>query len=337
MYICYATSNEYCEYTGISLLSFLKNGNGQYVDKIFVLDYGIQPDNKAKLESIIREYGLAVEYIHAKIILEKLQVELGLQSFRSSMATYSRAFIDYIIPDYVDELLYIDSDTIVNADIKDIFKVDMSDKVIAGTVSLELYDGKHPVKEFPLLSGNQLYIGCGIVLYNLKLWRERNCRELIRDVCLKKSEARFADQTVINNAIPEKWLGILPTKFNYFGHTISPASEKITLHAGGWYTEEEIQDAIHNPVFIHYKGGPLVRPWFEGCKSRRTQEYLYYKSLSPWSHTPLISPKGSVQRMSVREQIEHRYAKIAIKQKYYFVERVLHLLIRLEIFLRKAS
>ena len=53
--ICYASSNEYAPYTGISLFSCLEN-NADIVDKVFILSFGIDDDNKEKLRSVVENH-----------------------------------------------------------------------------------------------------------------------------------------------------------------------------------------------------------------------------------------------------------------------------------------
>lgn len=330
IYVCYSSSDEYAEYTGVSLLSLLDNGNGQYISKIFMLDYGIKDVNRRKIQSIVDNFGLAIEYINALDILNSLQKQLDIKNFRSSLATYSRAFIDCILPSYVDKVLYIDSDTVINGSISELLNERYSEKAISGAVCLELYDGLHTVKEFPLLTGNKIYIGCGIVLYNLEIWRREGCQEKIKETCARLRNPRFADQTVINNAIPEQWIGILPPKFNYSGHAESKPSEKITLKAGGWYSRSEIDEAMNDPVIIHFKGGALVRPWYEGCASRMGHLYEYYKHKSPWSESPLIPLEIAYSKMSKSERIDYKYSKIAIKCRFRLFERMVYFMARVE-------
>ena len=59
--------------------------------------------------AIVCAYMLFYLFVTRK--LNTIKERLGIASFRSSLATYSRAFIDQIIPDNVCRLLYIDSDT----------------------------------------------------------------------------------------------------------------------------------------------------------------------------------------------------------------------------------
>lgn len=286
IYICYASSDYYARETGISLLGFLDNNPNYKPEEIFILDYGILPSNKEKLNSIAKKSGKTIEYIPAKQILEDIQTKLNLADFRGSLATYSRAFIDKIMPPYVNRLLYIDSDTVVVGDISELETYDMKGACMAGVISQELSNMITQGK-ITLYSHNKKYYGCGIVLFNLTNWRNNDCYSLIVEVLGKKRTFPMADQTLINNALNEELLCELPLKYNYKTHYYHPAVEKRELSLGGWHDVFEVSEAMNAPIVIHYAGNSMYRPWYSGCISRRASEYFYYKSLSPWKDDEL--------------------------------------------------
>ena len=312
IYACYATSDYFCTHTGISIVSLFEH-NAKSIKKLFVLDYGILDDNRNKLNGLSEKYGVEIEYIDADKVLQGMKEKLGIQDFRGSLATYSRAFIDFIMPEYVDRLLYIDSDTVVDGKIDELINFDMTDKVIAGAIDVERYGKKITDPEFPLLSGNDMYIGCGIVLYDLDNWRKFKCCDMIADACRKGLSFRFADQTLINNAIPQKYMGKLHIKYNYAGHIFNPHWEKKILGGGNWYTGKELDEAVKNPVIIHFKGNDIFRPWYDVCCSTRHKDYLKYKEISPWQDVALLSTQELYDSFDERKKIDFKYRKIRAK------------------------
>lgn len=294
VYVCYASSDFYARETGISMLGFLDNNPDYVPDRIIILDYGILDHNKEKLNNIASRYGKIIEYVDAKGIMEKVQEELHLSDFRGSLATYSRAFIDKLMPEYVEDVLYIDSDTVVVGSVNDIYTINMEDKCMAGIIHTGFYDNHHS-SELTLLNGNTKYFGCGVVLFNIRNWKKFGCFEMIAQTLAVKEDYPFADQTLINNAIPETLFQILPLQFNYTTHIYNPKWEKRMLLQGGWYTSDEASYAINHPVVIHYPGSPFNRPWYSGCLSYRKNDYLYYKSMSPWRDEPLMSMEEYLQ------------------------------------------
>lgn len=288
LYICYSSSDYYARETGISLLGFLDNNPDYEPEEIFILDYGILPPNKNRLNQIVEAYDKRIVYLPAQSILMKIQEDYNLSDFRGSLATYSRAFIDKIMPGYVERLLYIDSDTVVVGSVSELKDFDMGDAVMAGCVS-ELFTEQLTKGIFKLYSGNSWYITCGIVLFDLNNWRRLNCFEKITAILKIKKRFPCADQTLINNALPQSSLKRFPRKFNYSFHTYHPKQEPFWMSIGGVNTNNEINEAIENPVIVHYPGSPVNRPWYEGCQSRRANEYYRYKSQSPWRNDNLYS------------------------------------------------
>lgn len=293
LYVCYATSDFYARETGISLTGFFENNKDYEPDILFILDYGILPHNKELLDSIAHKYGKELKYIPAKEILATLQEDLNIKDFRGSLATYSRAFIDKIMPKYVDRLLYIDSDTVVTGSISELKDFEMMSQCMAGIFS-PIYTKAIADGRLQLISGNSHYYGCGVVLFNLHNWRQQGCHDKIVKMLYNKKDLPCADQTLINNALPETCFKKLPLKYNYTSHIYSDRFERRLLRNCNCYSDQEITEAINTPAVTHYPGRPIDRPWFTDCSSRRRTEYLKYKALTPWKDVPLNpNPKTS--------------------------------------------
>lgn len=325
MYACYASSDYYARETGISMIGFFENNPDYDPEEFFILDYGILPPNKEKLNDIAKKYGKYITYLPAKTILEDIQQKLNLRNFRGSLATYSRAFIDKIMPDYVDRLLYIDSDTVVVGSVSELKNFSMGDACMAGIVS-EGFSTQMKNGDFTLYSGNNAYYGCGIVLFDIGNWRLHNCYEKIANMLTIKKNYPCADQTLINNALPETYFCRLPRKYNYNTHTLSEAMELKKLKIGGWYDEEEILDSIHNTVVVHYAGYPIYRPWYEGCISRRKDDYFKYKALSPWKNDPLCPIENVQNAKGLRKVFNSFVKKTETTSKYTFLLNIFKIL-----------
>ena len=279
--ICYASSNEYAPYTGISLFSCLEN-NADIVDKVFILSFGIDDDNKEKLRSVVENHYCEFVFIEAIPILKPVFERINLDTFRGSYATFSRAFISYLIPEGVEKLLYIDSDTVVDGSVKDIAAIDMysPDKVYAAVVGTNHYTVNNP--EIILDNGNKTYFQAGVMFFNLINWRKFKCSEQIEEyVSSHASSYRNADQTVINNVIEEKYVEPLHPKYNYWGHIYRGSRLWYQMRLGGFWPDNTIKEAMEAPVVIHYKGY-VVHPWRKGSVSSLADRYQFYKKRSPW-------------------------------------------------------
>ncbi|MBO4563955.1 MAG: hypothetical protein J5720_00810 [Bacteroidaceae bacterium] len=295
LYLCYSINDFYAREAGISMLSFLDNNPDYEPDEVFFIDYGIVPANKERLNSIAARYGKRVTYLNGKPVTAAMKRQFpNYSAWKGSMAACIKPFFDKIMPEYVERLLYLDADTIVAGSVEELQHIDMGDAVVAGTISNS--EGHRLLtNQYQLYSGNKIYMGSGVLLFDLKNWRRENCYQRVVDVLGKKKRFRLPDQMLINNAIPERLMKVLPQKYNYVTHSFHPWQEYQMMMEYDIYTAEECREAIDHPVIIHYlTGWMLARPWHKGCRSHRKEEYYHYKALSPWKDTPLAP---SIQTM----------------------------------------
>ncbi|MBO4563960.1 MAG: hypothetical protein J5720_00835 [Bacteroidaceae bacterium] len=289
LYLCYSINDFFAREAGISLVGFFENNLDYEPEEVFFLDYGIHAINKQKLESIAAHYGRRITYLKAKSITAQMKREFPhLKAWRGTMAPNAKAFVDIIMPDYVHRLLFVDADTVVAGSVRELNHLDMGGAAL-GVVPAALKKEELAKKSVKLESGNKIYFNSGVLLYDLDNWRRENCHQMILDMLQKKINLDWPDQNLLNNAIPERIIKCLPLKFNYLTHYYHPKQELYMLHRCHVYSEQEIQEAIHHPAIIHYLGGWVMsRPWYEGCRSTHSEEYLRYKALSPWKDTPLF-------------------------------------------------
>lgn len=313
LYICYASSDEFASHTGISILSLLENNKECYITKIFIIDYGISKINRKYIKNTIEKYNRSVEFINAKEKLKNIKSQIReISDYNGSIATYSRAFIDFIVPKYVNKLLYIDSDTIIREGLQYLNNYCLEKYVMAAVIGANQYPYPNELEniELNLQNGNKIYFACGVILYNLKNWREYDCNKSIIEIINKNKNYLYADQTIINNSIPNNLVLKLPPKYNYWGHIFPKAREKYELKRGGWWSDKEIQEAINEPVIIHYKG-LVVRPWYSDSISRKKDMYIMYKNKSFWKSIKNISLNDYIKNNHLSK--EERYSIIKVK------------------------
>ena len=288
LYLCYSINDFAIMEAGISLLSFLMNNPGYEPEEVFFVDYGIHPRNKERLGEIAARYGKRITFLDGKSVTDQVKREFPhLGAWRYTMAPNAKPFMDKIVPDYVERLLFMDADTLTVQPVTELMHLDMGGAALAACTS---YGECHRLrkKEYRLYSGNQIYIYTGMMLYDLGVWRRENCHGMMVDTLRKKKRLPLPDQTLINNAIPERLIKVLPIRFNYLTHTFHPWQEYHWMRQHRIYSKQECREAINRPVIIHYVGGwSMARPWHEDCHSHRKAEYYHYKALSPWKDTPL--------------------------------------------------
>ena len=156
--------------------------------------------------------------------------------------TFLRLFADKIesIP---DKIIYLDTDMMMNGDIKELFDVDISKHELG--VVLDRY-GRW------FLSPK--YFNAGMLLMNMKNIRESSLFERVKDLCLNKKMG-FPDQTALNKLCKRKLY--LPRKFNEQGN---PRKDTVVQHFSKrivWIPFHTVNikqwqiDEVHNKYKIH--------------------------------------------------------------------------------------
>jgi len=289
-------------YAGISMGSFLRNNSEMNIEKVFILDFGIDDDNILKLRNEAYRYNRNIEFIPAEEKMRELTSLYNIPIFRGSLATYSRVFIEYLIPDYVERIFLIDSDTVTIGSAKELEVFPMDNKAVAAVIQTSWYERKGLVQEFRENSfdENDMYLNCGMILYNMKCWRKEKCSERLFEYMRYKSHILFADQTIINFGLPQRLLIALPPKYNYMGHIYSKQREMPETDRGNWYSKQLYEDSMSNPIIIHYPG-ISPKPWYKESISRRVNNYLEAKNDSEWKQ---------ISQESMKDEIRRRYPTI---------------------------
>ena len=150
-----------------------------------------------------------------------------------------------------ERVLYLDTDTLLANSVLPLFSLDMKGKAV-GAVTQNYPYAKESIKRLNY-DENKGYFNSGVLLIDLKQWRENNLMKQSIDYCVKNIEyLRFVDQDALNVIFQDNKCE-LPLCYN-----IIPAN----LNSDYYYTPEhldEIKEAVYRPVIIHYASSA---PWY---------------------------------------------------------------------------
>lgn len=305
MNILYSSSDSYSQYTGISMLSlFINNKNIKNIT-VYILDWGISNLNKERLISTAKQYNRKLIFIDANKEINSFVEKLNLKKFRGSLSPYGKIFPDIVLPNDIEKILYIDSDTIINGPLMDLYNIDIEDYVFAAVVGVNFYDNEFCKSELNITSEKKNYYNSGVILYNLYNWRKMNIKDIIIKACLNGIDYKIADQSILYYSIPDSYVKSIPPHYNYWGHIYPKFCERFEMERGGIWSKKEIENAIKYPIIIHYKG-KIYHPWIKGCFSREKNKFLKYKDISYWKKEPLDSMKKELQlgEKSIKERLK---------------------------------
>lgn len=212
-HVVFNCDDNYVKYTAVLISNIIQMTNSDsatinYPNKPYyfhILSDFISQDNINKLH--ILQSHLQKKYpceIKTYIIDNSMFKNLNTWGFNgdSSLATYYRILIDKILPKDIEKLLYIDTDMLVLCDIRELFTIDLHNKVIAsnsGTLSTISYKRKFisKISKKTLKIQIKNYFCAGLMLINMTQWREQN----IESKCIKFLQEyvpEYNDQDALN-------------------------------------------------------------------------------------------------------------------------------------------
>lgn len=291
--VVYSSDDNYAQHVGVSLLSLLQNNQHFNNINIFLIENNLSSYNKKKLNSVCKEYNKTIQYINFNVLLDRLKLNID-----DSIAinSYARLFLASIIQEEMDKIIYLDCDSIINSSLSDLWNIDITEYFVAGVCDTVSNQTKLRID----MDKSDRYINAGMLLINLKKWREENIEKKFMEFIKKKNGNVFHhDQGTINGVLKDKVLYLHP-KFNAMTPFFTMNRKEIMSYyeLEDYYNEIEIDEAVKNPVFIHYTPAFVNRPWIEGCKHPLTSLYKSYLDMTPWKGTDLWKDRrGKVEKV----------------------------------------
>ena len=186
----------------------------------------------------------------------------NLRDFHLPNANLSyAAFFRYFIADEVleDRVLYLDSDTIVNAKLDDLFYLDLQGYAIAA------------VQDFDQ-SGWLTTFNSGVMVIDAKKWRENRLTQSLLELTAKHHEHVYGDQGILNMHFGDQWLH-LDKEYNFM------VGLDQFLHLSGneeWYQSNYYGNC--EPKIIHYT--TEFKPWTHLTLTRFRKLWWFYYGLN---------------------------------------------------------
>lgn len=260
---------------GVTLKSLLDNCSDSSKINIYILCSDLNIEDKSNIQKLLLKYSLN----EIKLIDFDVNEHFGtFSSLQGDLTTYGRL----LLQDYVkgDSVLYLDADLVVELDVLSLEGFDFQGKGIAavdgGKMSAAL---DHPFLCNEIGLGMDLTVfNAGIILFNLKFWREQD----IKNQCLafgKKYETKLRshDQTILNAFFAGNF-AFLPLEFNmlWFAQNKRPEAKKVILHFvgspkpwdvlgkyvhRGYAVWKSYLNADWEKAYYHYNQGEFLRTW----------------------------------------------------------------------------
>lgn len=263
----------YAQHAGVVMTSMFENTQSPVCVHI-LHDKTLTEENRERFLLTAERYAQSVLFWDMSEYVEKLAPEvLALVDNTFSAGTLYRLFVPEVLP--LNKVIYLDSDIVVNLDIKELWKISLDDHCLAGVLEPFLKNLKRSFS----VEGTQCrlngcdpssYINAGVLVMNLDLVR-KHCdmvRECIHWLNRHRHTAVLPDQDFLN-AFFRGRIKLIDTRFNcnpcggdisntilhamgpikpwkaYQGTAIEPLYWK-TLLKTPWATAESCIDALYD-------------------------------------------------------------------------------------------
>lgn len=260
-----ASDDSYIQHLAVTLLSVVDNCHRSEALNLYVLDGGISNANRARLKMLFSESGA-----HLKILSPQLEDTDSIPLKRYGHAALLRISLDRILPQEERRALYLDCDIVVNADIEELFQIDLEGHPVGAVQNL----GCTPGKRLGIESSK--YFNSGVLLIDLALWREQKIGEKALNYMRHNSSLlQYPDQDGLNAILHNDWKR-LPLRWNQQPAIYSMLNKQ---HRGS-ERQQEFLEAVQQPAIIHFLSNN--KPWHYMSFHPLKQRYWDYLRRTPW-------------------------------------------------------
>lgn len=175
--IFYSISDDFVPYAAVSLQSLVKSANANNDYTVYFLCHSLSDDHKDDLKK------LATPNIHVEFsdiapeLVAPIQdrPENFLRADFFSLSIFYRLFIPQLFPKY-DKVIYLDSDTVVNHDIAELYNTDLTNSLFAACVDSSIQQVPEMIDYIQNVMNIDptKYINSGVLIMNAKMFREKH-------------------------------------------------------------------------------------------------------------------------------------------------------------------
>ncbi|QBA72779.1 glycosyltransferase family 8 protein (plasmid) [Lactiplantibacillus plantarum] len=181
-------------------------------------------------------------------------------------AAYYRIYTAELLPE-LDRILYLDCDMICTGSLEALWNTSLKGNIIAAVEDA----GYVPrLAEMNITSQHGFYFNSGVMLIDLKRWREEHITaKVMAFINQHPEQLKYHDQDALNAVLADKWYYLHP-KYNMQSRLIRREQEHPLPPL-----EIIAEEARQAPILIHYSG--RSKPWLEFGVRPHPLRHEYWK------------------------------------------------------------
>lgn len=271
--VALAADNNYAMPMAVTMTSMLESANkNTFYDFYLLIPSDFSDENKEKINKLQKTHSCKINYIDMQSYFANSPNKLA----HATNQSYYRLMLASTVSQY-KKMLYLDVDIVVNADLAELYDIDLGNNYYGGVCHPTYYfgnwDGHCKLLNVPDLHS---YINAGVLSINLEKIREDKLEPTLVEAV--KNNYPAIDQDVINSVCYGK-IKHVPFKFNVLIKAVEYLKDdKITEI----YKYNEFLDAFKNPAIVHFANP--TKPW-QDSNLLFADLWKKYFLLSPYAPT----------------------------------------------------
>ncbi|MBM6997256.1 glycosyltransferase family 8 protein [Paenibacillus sp. DXFW5] len=255
-----AANRDYKQHMCAMLASVILNTTEQL--SIHILNNDFLEVDKKYITEMFCEYSSVDLYYYT--VKDDILAGINIIAEHLTIQTLYRLLAPILLPKDINKVLYLDCDVIVEDDISKLYAIDLEDYHLAATNELS-----YEMIKLLELERDTYYFNAGVILINLKKWREEDFWLTCRTYALTHPDKLvYGDQDILNGVLRGNWKRFhlkwnSTTNFSFF-------EDQYSKHFG----IGEVEQAVSTPSIIHYIG--RYKPWYVFCSHPYQERYFHY-------------------------------------------------------------
>jgi lipopolysaccharide biosynthesis glycosyltransferase len=275
-----AADNNYAMPLSVTLRSAIENFKSNRRLVLFVIDGGIEEQNKQKITKTFASKQVDFQFLQPNdALLSGMQL-----SERFTLAKFHRLLIAELLPSHFSKAIYLDSDMIVTGNLAELWDIEIGENHVLAVQDLYIAYVSSPggLKNYRELGipSTQKYFNSGVLVINLNKWRtNRVGMKVITYVRDNEDILTLQDQEGLNAILAGKW-GELDLRWNQITY----------IHNYQAWPDSQLKNDLKlrykeladKPYVIHFTSSK--KPWKPGCKHPKKIFFFYYLSMTAYAN-----------------------------------------------------
>lgn len=317
MNVLYAADDNYVGILAVSLQTLC----AQHEDlNIYILESDISEKHRELL--VQTAAGNAVIFCRVNDLIDMIDGCVNID--RGSVFQYARIFLGRALPAGCDRVIYLDSDTMIQGSLKELYDCDLHGNV-AGVVE-DAFSGLY--KKSVGLHKKQVLFNSGLMLIDVELWRREKIENRLL-ACIRELKGSIpqGDQGLLNRVLRGR-VARIPLQYNMttYLYDFSLKEMKLYRKPATYYSDDEVETALREPVIVHFTTSfASLRPWQTNeCGHPCAKEWQrHYRSLG-FSVRQMDKKTG----MRLLEYMPRSFVLGAVGIVHAYIKPLLYLMIR---------